>query len=120
MSVSVAERREQLVGLRARIVAAAHSVEHALSVDEESGEIATATPEDIADHATDTFDRELDESLEENAGQVLREIDEAMARLDEGTYGTCAVCGKRIPDERLDALPYATLCVEDRRRQEHG
>ena len=49
---------------------------------------------------------------------MLREIDLALARIDEGTYGTCAVCGAEIPEERLAAVPYATLCIEDRRRQE--
>jgi DnaK suppressor protein len=44
----------------------------------------------------------------------------ALARIADGTYGTCAVCGAEIPEERLDAVPYATLCIEDRRKQEQG
>jgi len=117
---SLVDRRAQLVSLRARLTAAAHSVEHELSADEESGELTTGGPDELADHASGTFERELDVSLEENAEIVLREIDDALARLDAGTYGVCAVCGKSIPDERLDAVPYATLCVEDRRREERG
>jgi DnaK suppressor protein len=45
------------------------------------------------------------------ARRTLQEIDEAIARLDAGTYGLCAGCMQRIPAERLDALPYVTLCV---------
>jgi RNA polymerase-binding protein DksA len=75
---------------------------------------------DLADHATDLFDHELDDSLGENAGQILREIDTALERIDDGTYGTCARCGKEIPVERLDAVPYAVLCVECKRLEERG
>ncbi len=48
------------------------------------------------------------------------EIDEALWRIEDGTYGTCAVCGAVIPEERLDAVPYAVLCLDDKRRQEQG
>jgi DnaK suppressor protein len=120
MSVDLERQHGELVALRARILAAAVSVEHDLSIDEESGEIAAARPEDIADHATDTFDRELDDTLEENAEQMLREIDDALDRMAAGTYGVCAACGKPIPAERLEAVPYATLCIEDRKRQERA
>jgi DnaK suppressor protein len=51
---------------------------------------------------------------------VLQEIDEALERIEAGTYGVCAVCGEPIPDERLEAVPYATLCIADKRRQERG
>jgi RNA polymerase-binding transcription factor DksA len=51
---------------------------------------------------------------------VLEEIDLALDRIEEGTYGTCAVCGREIPEERLAAVPYATLCIDDRRKQERG
>jgi DnaK suppressor protein len=51
---------------------------------------------------------------------VIAEIDDALWRIESGTYGMCAACGKPIPEERLDAVPYATLCLDDKRRQEHG
>ena len=63
---------------------------------------------------------EFDQSLGENADNVVAEIDEALERIDDGTYGVCAVCGAAIPEERLDAVPYAMLCLDDKRRQEHG
>ena len=58
------------------------------------------------------------QSLEENAAEIIREIDQALERIQQGTYGTCAACGEAIPEERLDAVPYATLCVADRRKLE--
>jgi DnaK suppressor protein len=44
------------------------------------------------------------------------DVRRALAKLDEGTYGTCDVCGKPIPEGRLEALPWAVLCVEDAAR----
>jgi len=44
-------------------------------------------------------------------------IDEALARIADGTYGICATCGREIGEERLEALPWATLCIDDARKQ---
>ena len=120
MSVDLDQQREELLALQARLRAAAAALEHELSLDDESGELPSWGSDELADHATVTHDRELDDTLEENAEQILREIDTALARMDDGTYGTCTVCGKTIPRERLEAVPYATLCVEDKRRLERG
>jgi RNA polymerase-binding protein DksA len=59
-------------------------------------------------------------TLEENSAHVLAEIDAALARIDAGTYGICVRCGKPIGQERLEALPWATLCIDDKRKQERG
>ncbi len=55
-------------------------------------------------------------SIEQNSVDLLRKVDWALQKIDEGTYGLCEVCGKAIPLARLDALPYTTLCVEDARK----
>jgi RNA polymerase-binding protein DksA len=68
-----------------------------------------------ADTASLTFERELDQGLEEGAQQTLKLIDAAIARLDDGTFGVCERCGKPIADERLLARPWATLCIDDQR-----
>ena len=49
--------------------------------------------------------RELDEGLEENADHLIDEVEAALGRIEDGTYGTCAVCGKPIAEERLEAVP---------------
>jgi RNA polymerase-binding protein DksA len=74
----------------------------------------------LADSATATLNREIDYTLEENAEHVLTAIDEALLRLDEGTYGTCGRCGKQIAEERLEAIPYANRCIECKRLEERG
>jgi len=118
MTIDLALRRAELVRLRERILRAAAE----LVADEEGeGEINSAAGDQhIADHASDLVDRELDQSLGENAESVIAEIDEALGRIEAGTYGTCVVCGAVIPAERLEAVPYAVLCLDDKRRQEQG
>jgi len=89
---------------------------------DELGELAggRVTDNHLGDIATVTFDRELDEGLEEGAQQTLTQIDRALARLDDGTYGTCERCGKPIGEERLHARPWATLCIDDQRLADRG
>lgn len=72
----------------------------------------------MADQGSATFARELDMTLEEQARESLAAIDRALARLDEGTYGTCTRCGKAIPTERLEAMPEAELCLACKEREE--
>ena len=87
------------------------------TIGEELGEVADGgTDNHLADTATATFDRELDEGLEEGAQQTLVDIGAALKRIEDGTYGLCEICGKPIGDDRLRALPWARLCIEDQRR----
>ena len=84
--------------------------------DEITGDLAMGPGDNhLADMATETVDREIDYTLEENSGNVLREIEAALKRLDEGTYGLCTACGKPIEPERLEYLPWATQCADDAR-----
>lgn len=71
-----------------------------------------------ADIATETFEREKDESILEQVEGELNDIDHALARIEDGTYGTCEACGKPIGDARLEAVPTARFCVEDQARAE--
>ena len=66
-----------------------------------------------ADIGTETFNRERDLSILEQVQGELADVEHALHRLDEGTYGTCEACGTRIPDERLEAMPAARFCLED-------
>jgi DnaK suppressor protein len=120
VSIDVERFRAELEGERERILAALASVNHTESLTEETGDLANGPGDHIADNATDTYMRELDEGLEENAERLLAEIEGALGRIADGTYGICAVCGRPIDAERLEAVPYATLCIDDRRAQERG
>jgi RNA polymerase-binding transcription factor DksA len=88
------------------------------SLTEETGELMSSSADNhLADTASETYERELDEGLEEDAQGQLREVKAALERLEAGTYGTCAICGKAIPVERLEAVPWTTLCIDDARKQ---
>lgn len=87
------------------------------TIEDELGEVGSGgTDNHLGDTASATFDRELDQGLEEGAQQTLGEIEAALKRIDAGTYGTCEVCGKPIGEDRLRAIPWAKLCIEDQRR----
>lgn len=80
--------------------------------------VGEGADDDLADAGSTTFDRERDNSLEENVKDILYQVNHAIAKLDKGNYGICEHCGDEIPDERLEALPYATLCIRCKIKQE--
>jgi DnaK suppressor protein len=111
--------REALLEERDRVTAAIQNLhaDHPGTISDETGEDAVYDNH-LADTATETYDRELDYTLEENSEHVLRDIDAALKRIEDGTYGTCTNCGKQIPEERLEARPWATLCIDCQRDRE--
>ena len=111
--------RELLLEERQRVVAAIENIEkdHQGSMSDETGEDAVFDNH-LADTATETYDRELDYTLEENSEHVLADIDAALKRIEDGTYGICTNRGEQIPLERLEARPWATLCIDCQRERE--
>jgi DnaK suppressor protein len=73
---------------------------------------------DVGDQAMAALERELGISLLEMQNRKRQMIDEALHRLDDGTYGVCADCGVEISERRLQAIPFAKLCVECQSNQE--
>lgn len=71
-----------------------------------------------ADVGTETFNRERDLSILEEVEAELADIEYAMKRLDERSYGVCEACGRPISDERLDALPATRFCLDDQAQAE--
>jgi DnaK suppressor protein len=118
MSIDSGHFREELEQARDRLV---KTIEHhdigGASLTEETGELLSGSADNhLADTATETYEREMDEGLEEDAREQLRQIEKALARIESGEYGRCEVCGKEIPLERLEATPSTTLCIDDARR----
>ena len=72
----------------------------------------------MADVASDNYDREFQLSLADNEQKLLNRINEALERIDEGTFGLCELCEKKIAQARLKAVPYAELCVPCQEKQE--
>ena len=90
------------------------------SLADETEEIVGSVDNHPAETASATLDREIDYTLEENSEHVLAEIEAALERIESGTYGVCRTCGQPISAERLEAIPYATQCIDCKRREERG
>lgn len=70
-----------------------------------------------ADFGTEVFEREKERSILERLQSEFRDLDRAVQKLDEGTYGWCEACGREISPDRLEARPGARFCIDDERRQ---
>jgi DnaK suppressor protein len=119
-TIDTAQFRELLVDERRRVEHALATLRdgHPGSLDDEVEEVNGTPDNDLAETASATLGREIDYTLGENSEAVLGEIDAALARIENGTYGTCANCGQEIPLPRLEAYPWASLCIDCRRRTE--
>jgi RNA polymerase-binding protein DksA len=75
-------------------------------------------PKDLADVASDDMDRKMIEAIGTQELKRLKLIDSAITRIKQGKYGHCIKCGKRIPQDRLIAIPYALMCIECKSEEE--
>ncbi len=105
----LADERERLNGVRATFD------DEGLTEQTENDSVGELSSYDQhqADLGTETFEREKDLSILEQVEAELADVEHALRRLDEGTYGTCEACGKPISDDRLEAQPAARFCLED-------
>ena len=124
---------EQLAPLRQRLEAARERLMQQLSEDESTDD---ATPgmatsghaqweqstasNHIADDATELFLQEEEMTIDMNLRAMLEEIDRALQRMDQGTYGKCERCGNPIPLRRLEARPFSILCLECKTKEEQS
>jgi RNA polymerase-binding protein DksA len=92
--------------------------ENRATTEDEARELSGGLDNHLADIATHTYDRELDSTLEESEEQHLSHIEGALNRIEAGTYGICSNCGRPIGVERLEAMPWVTLCIDCKRKAE--
>ena len=120
MTIETEHFRTLLLEERGRVERAIANLreDHPGRIDEEVEEIGATQDNHLAETATATLDREIDYTLEENSIRMLTAIDAALKRMDEGAYGTCTNCGREIPAERLEAYPWASLCIDCKRQSE--
>ena len=111
--------RERLLSERADLEATTARIRERLAVPqrESGGDIALAD-QHPADTASETEARELDVARVAMFEGRMRMIDEALVRIDRGEYGRCVICGKEIPEERLELIPETPYCVEDAEREQ--
>ena len=116
------EFREMLLRRRAQLVGDMNHMQDSTnheSPGRAAGDLSTV-PYHMADIGTDNYEHEFTLGLIENEEEELREIDEALERLENGKYGTCDICDKPIPKGRLKVIPYTRLCIQCKRDEENG
>jgi RNA polymerase-binding transcription factor DksA len=108
------EQMEQsLIGLKAEII------DNLIAGNKDFKEIVEGMdPKDFADIASDDIDRKMIEVIGAQELRQLKLIESALTRISQGKYGYCIKCEKRIPPDRLEALPYALMCVDCKSEEE--
>jgi len=102
-------RKAQLLALRDRLTGTIRHVEQAALEDVQKGGEISAYPTHLADADEEGLDEQI--AVARNEEGILELVEDALTRIDDGTYGKCQECGKPIPAERLDAIPYTPYCV---------
>ena len=96
--------------LRQRLAVAEQEVLHPGGANASCG--SSNSPTHQGDLGSDQIDQDLDLGMLQNVSQTLEEVDAALMRIQEGTFGKCEECGTVISEQRLNVLPYARHCVE--------
>jgi RNA polymerase-binding protein DksA len=112
--------KQELLHFRSQLVALdqEESERLAVSLEEEADE--ETYDQHLADVGAVTLDREMELSLQENTERLLEQVDRALEKIEEGTYGLCDRCGQPIEEGRLEAVPYATLCMRHQQELERS
>lgn len=117
----LAEFRRLLEVERDRLTEELEAIEeHLPEVEPVSMDASGGYDEDLADVASDTFEREKGFAIENSVQELLEQVEEALGRIDDGSYGTCELCSQPIHPDRLRALPYARLCINCKAREEQA
>ena len=111
--------RQLLITERAKLVEEIRAIarEASTSPREASGDLSAYTLH-MADMAADTYDRELSMNIASSEQELLYQTDEALKRLDDGSFGLCQQCNAPVALSRLKAIPYASLCIGCQRTHE--
>ena len=116
----LASHRKRLLALRARLQGDTAQMEDN-ALNKEHNQV-TSMPNHMAELGTGNFDQELTLRVLGSEEDVLKEIEAAIKRIEDGDYGQCKDCGTKVPKSRLDAIPYTAQCVRCALQQEesHG
>jgi len=116
----VTQFKKLLLSLRERLVGKVDFMQgEALkkSRQDASGDLSNV-PIHMADVGTDNYERDIMIELIQNGEEGVRNIDTALEKIEDGTFGVCELCAKKINKERLKAVPYAKLCIDCQREEE--
>lgn len=120
-AIDTAEMRKKLLAERAQLLHDIEVKEHQVAedgddLDPERGGVGNH----MADDANQTFEQETMLTLERSTRRHLDQVNEALARIEAGTYGICANCGNPIKPARLEARPSSLLCIDCQQKQDLG
>jgi DnaK suppressor protein len=120
-TVDIVEMKRRLLAEKAQLLHDIEIKEHQVAedgddLDPERGGVGNH----MADDANQTFEQETMLTLQQNARRHLDQVNVALARIEEGTYGICANCGKPINPARLDARPSSIYCIDCQQLQDRG
>jgi len=115
----VKQLRQLLITERAKLAGEIKAIaqETAKSPRDASGDLSAYTVH-MADMAADTYERELSMNIVSSEQELLYQIDDALKRLDDGSFGVCQQCNQPVSMSRLKAVPYASMCISCQRAKE--
>ncbi len=121
VTIDLNTQRERLMSMQAQLehdiaVKTEQIAESGDELDPERGGVTNH----VSDDANETVEQEMMLSLQMTAERQLDRVRQAIVRLDEGTYGTCANCGREITPARLDARPWAIYCIDCQQLDDQG
>jgi len=116
--VTVMSRKEALLKLRQVLLQRRDAMRRVLEGDLTALAELSLASGDLADAALDSAHEEVTSQMAEVEGRELVQIEEALQRFDDKTYGLCVECDKPVPLARLQALPYARFCIDCQRQSE--
>lgn len=108
--------KDELLGERNRLAEELATTEQDIAVL--VGDSGDGAGDDVADAGSKTYEREQEMSIAENARELIEQVDRALAKIEDDTYGTCESCGGSIVKARMRAFPRATLCIKCKEREE--
>jgi DnaK suppressor protein len=112
------ERTVKLEKIKAHLITRRAEIGQGMEQSLDYSDAPPLTRGDSSDLAADALDSDTTLQLAESGSRELSQIEEALRKIDDGTYGQCEVCAGDIPATRLEALPYATMCVRCKEQQE--
>jgi DnaK suppressor protein len=120
-AAKTAFRKDGLEKIRKRLLAKKDELLKDLAKNREvTDETVDESAQDMVDRATSAYTKEFAYSLSEADRRVLILIDQALERLDAGTYGTCVHCAQPVQEKRIEAVPWARHCLDCQELQDKG
>lgn len=119
----MALKKTQIAAFKKRLEELRDQITHSLkgaTAEVKTPDEATGYSQHQADQGTDDFDRTINLEVTSSEYRTLRQIEHALQKIEDGTYGVCEITGEEIPLQRLEAVPYAVMTVKAQEKQEKG